>query len=285
MSAPDLTRRFECSDVDRFADAYLDGEFEAPERSLFEAHLEGCADCRGGLEGITTLKNLLRARVGTGPAAPEALRDRIRTRLAEAERRARRRFVPAALWGLPGVGRAEWRQVLWPLLAGAAGAGALSLVYTLAVPQRAERWVVGDAAEMHARALPLEIATPQLDKLMPLFQQHLGFQVHPPAFTGGHVLLAGGRLWHLGARDAAYLQYNDPSHGGRLSLFIVDDPGVTMRMSGVARLIPGTQREVYVAQAHGRNVVVWRTRDVVYSLVSDLDEEETLALLRASASY
>jgi anti-sigma factor (TIGR02949 family) len=285
MSTSDQTRRFECSDVDRFADAYLDGEFDAPERSLFEAHVQGCKACRGGLESITALKSLLRARVGTGPAAPEGLRDRIRSRLVEAERQERNRFVPAGAWSLQGLQGLEWRRWFWPLLAGAAGAGALSLVYTVAVPQRAERWVVGDAAEMHARALPLEIATPQLDKLMPLFQHHLGFQVNPPAFAGSHVALAGGRLWHLGARDAAYLRYDDPSHGGRMSLFIVDDPGLTWRMSGAARMIPGTQREVWVSQAHGSNVVVWRSRDVVYSLVSDLGEDETLSLLRASASY
>jgi anti-sigma factor RsiW len=270
MRPPDHARRFECTDVDRFADAYVDGEFEAPERALLETHLEGCAACRTGLGRITSLKALLRARIGSGPAAPEALRNRIRSRLDEAERQGRIRFGPAGF---------EWRKYFWPLLAGAATAGALSLVYTLAVPQRADRWVVADAAEMHDRALPLEVSTAQLDQLMPFFQHHLPFLVKPPAFSGDHVALQGGRLSHLGPRDAAYLQYNDRSHGGRLSLFVVDDPGVTMRLTGVVRVLPGSQREVYLAHAQGRNVVVWRSQDIVYSLVSDLGEDETLSLL------
>jgi hypothetical protein len=194
-------------------------------------------------------------------------------RLAEAEqRRSRFRFG----------GDFEWRQAFWPLMAGAACAGAMSLAYTFLVPQRAERWVVGDAAEMHARALPLEISTQRLEQLMPLFQHHLGFQVQPPTFANDHVLLQGGRLWHLGTHDAAYIQYGDPRHGGRMSLFVVDDPGATVRFAGAMRMLPGSQREVYVTHARGRNVVVWRSQDIVYSLVSDLGEDETLALLSAS---
>ena len=178
MAPPDLARRFECADVDRFADAYVDGEFEAPERALLESHLDGCAACRTGLGRITALKALLRARVGSGPLAPEALRDKIRSRLDDAERQERIRFVPAGF---------EWKKAFWPLLFGAAGAGALSLCYTFLVPQRSDRWVVGDAAAMHDRALPLEIATPNLDTLMPLFQHHLGFQVKPPHFAGSGI--------------------------------------------------------------------------------------------------
>ena len=55
-----------------------------------------------------------------------------------------------------------------------------------------------------------------------------------------------------------------------------------MRMTGSPRLLPGSQREVYVAHAQGRNVIVWRSQDIVYSLVSDLGEDETLSLLGAT---
>lgn len=271
MAPLDLQRSFECADVERFADAYVDGEFEASERSLLEHHLEGCPGCRVSLQRIASLRALLRARIGRGGPAPEGLRDRIQLRLAEVE------STPKLGFSF-GPGGLDWRRAFFPLLVGAATAGCFALFYVAVVPQRSDRWVVGDAAEMHARALPLEISTQRLEQLMPLFQHHLGFQVKPPALRGDHVLLEGGRLWHLGTHDAAYLQYGDARHGGRVSLFIVEDPGIALRLVGAQRTMLGS-REVFLAHAQGRNVVVWRNQDVVYSLVSDLGEDETLALL------
>ena len=267
MPPMDSQRAFECEDIQRFADAYIDGEFEAQERSLLELHLESCTSCRLDLQRTTTLRSLLRARVGHA-AAPDALRERIVAGLRQVE-------MPSVPFRGPV---REWRHGVLPVLSGASVAAALSIFYLAAVPQKSDRWVVGDAAEMHARALPLEIATGQLDQLMPLFEHHLGFAVRPPAFNQGGVLLEGGRLSHLGAHDAAYLQYDAPHYGGRISLFIVEDPGATLRLEGARRTMVGN-REIFLAYSHGHNVVVWRNLDVVYSLVSDLGEDETLSLL------
>jgi mycothiol system anti-sigma-R factor len=268
MPPVDSQRDFECADIHRFADTYLDGEFEAQERSLLELHLERCAACRLELQRTGALRSLLRARVASVPA-PEALRERIIAGLRQIERPPAVAFRGAVL---------EWRRGVFPVIAGASVAAVLSVFYLTVVPQKSDRWVVGDAAEMHARALPLEIATGQLDQLMPLFEHHLGFAVRPPAFNKGGVLLEGGRLSHLGAHDAAYLQYGAPRYGGRLSLFIVEDPGATLRLDGARRTVVGN-REIFLAHAHGHSVVVWRNLDVVYSLVSDLGEDETLSLL------
>ena len=268
MAPVDPQREFDCADIHHFADAYVDGEFEAQERGLLEHHLEGCGACRLELQRIAALRSLLRARIAR-VAAPEALRERIVVGLRQVDRQ-----------HFAGSGRAvmEWRRGVLPVLAGASVAAALSIFYLTVVPQKSDRWVVGDAAEMHARALPLEIATGQLDQLMPLFEHHLDFAVRPPAFSKGGVLLEGGRLSHLGAHDAAYLQYGAPHAGGRLSLFIVEDPGATLQLDGARRTVVGN-REIFLAHVRGHSVAVWRNLDVVYSLVSDLGEDETLSLL------
>jgi len=264
----DPQREFECADIHHFADAYVDGEFEAQERSLLERHLERCGTCRLELQRVATLRSLLRARIASA-VAPDALRERIVAGLRQVDRPAWAVFRGAVF---------EWRRGVLPIMAGASVAAALSIFYLTVVPQKSDRWVVGDAAEMHSRALPLEIATGQLDQLMPLFEHHLGFAVRPPAFNPGGVLLEGGRLSHLGAHDAAYLQYGAPHTGGRLSLFIVEYPGATLQLDGARRTVVGN-REVFLAYAHGHSVMVWRNHDVVYSLVSDLGEDETLSLL------
>lgn len=275
MAPPDLQRGFECTDVERFSDAYVDGEFEAPERALFEQHLGECGGCRIELQRVAALRSLLRARLGCAAPAPNALRSRIVEGLRDTDRELR-----LAQGGSVGLGL-NWRRVALPILWGASAAAALSIFYAVVVPQRTDRWVVGDAAEVHARALPLEISTAHLDQLMPLFERHLGFAVRPPSFQGGGYALQGGRLWHLGAHDAAYLQYGDPSHAARMSLFIVEDPGAVLHLPSARRELLGN-REIFLAHAHGHNVAVWRSQDVVYSLVSDLSEDDLLSLLGRS---
>ncbi len=267
MVPVDPQREFECADIHHFADAYVDGEFEAQERALLERHLERCRSCRLELQRVAALRSLLRARIGS-VRAPEALRERIVIGLRQVERPVF--AVRGAVF--------EWRRGVLPILAGASVAAVLSIFYLTVVPQKNDRWIVGDAAEMHARALPLEIATGQIDQLMPLFEHHLGFAVRPPAFNKSGVLLEGGRLSHLGAHDAAYLQYGAPHTGGRVSLFIVEEPGASLQLDGARRAMMGN-REVFVARAHGYSVVVWRNLDVVYTLVSDLGDEETLSLM------
>jgi anti-sigma factor (TIGR02949 family) len=268
-------RPFDCSDVERLGHAYLDGEFEAADRDLIEAHLAACEDCRSELAAAAEFRRFLRQRLREEVFAPPALRSRISEQLD----REGRRSLLALVWKA------------WPSLAlGASAAACLGLVYARSAPRSPDRWVVNDAVEMHARALPLEVSTDELRRLTPFFDQHLPFSVQPPAFSS-RVSLEGGRLWHLGGHDAAYLLYGVPlgtgigpgSHlGRRVSLFIVEDSSPTLRIDG-ARVAHVGGREVLLTSMRGHNVAVWRNHDVVYSMVSDLDDSETLSLLGTDA--
>jgi hypothetical protein len=87
------------------------------------------------------------------------------------------------------------------------------------------------------------------------------------------------RLSSLHERPAAVVTYTIPqSDGRRLSLVIVDDPNP--QLPGAARRID--DREVWVARARGFNVASWRNDEIVYSLISDLDEQDVLALVRSA---
>jgi anti-sigma-K factor RskA len=110
--------------------AYLLGKLEGGEAERFEAHLEGCPDCRRHLDELGGLPALL-AQAAPATPLPDGLRARtltaVRDRAAEADR--------AGAAGEPGVveapvplRRAWWRR-RWVLVAVAA---ALALV--LAVP-------------------------------------------------------------------------------------------------------------------------------------------------------
>ena len=51
-----------------------------------------------------------------------------------------------------------------------------------------------------------------------------------------------------------------------------DPPGSVRRLEG---------RQVWLSRSRGYNVVSWRTNEIVYSLISDLDESDVLQLVQA----
>ena len=265
--ASELEKPFDCGDVERFSFAYLDGEFESPEAGQLEAHLSDCAPCAAKLREAAAFRSVLRARGTSGPKAPEPLRGRVRERLVE-EQRSRARAVHRrwAVRSIPSVA------------AGVAVAAGLAMVYHRVAPGSAD-WVVDDAVAMHARSLPLEIASSDLSHLLPLFERQLGFAIHPPRFAPQRLSLVGGRLSHLGTRDAAYLEYG-AGPGRRGSLFIMADPASDLRIPG-AGIQRVADRQVFFTQLRGHSVAIWRSHEMVYSMVSDLDDADTLALLSA----
>ena len=79
----------------------------------------------------------------------------------------------------------------------------------------------------------------------------------------------------------AYAAPISRGEGRRVSLVIVDDP--EQQLPGAARQI--ADREVWLSQARGFNVASWRNHEIVYSLISDLDEQDVLALVKAAEEH
>ena len=115
--------------------AYLLGKLEADEAERFEAHLEGCADCRRHLEELGGLPALL-AQAAPATALPDGLRARTLTAVREraAADRAAAVAETAAAEEAGGADapiplRRPWWRQRWVLAAVAA-----ALVVALAVP-------------------------------------------------------------------------------------------------------------------------------------------------------
>jgi len=115
--------------------AYLLGKLEADEAERFEAHLDGCADCRRHLDELRGLPALL-AQAAPATPVPDGLRARtltaVRERAADAERAAeaeRAPMEPAVAEAPVPLRRAWWRR-RWVLVVAVAAA----LVLALAVP-------------------------------------------------------------------------------------------------------------------------------------------------------
>jgi anti-sigma factor RsiW len=264
MSIEPLSPAMDCTELERSMDAYLDGEFDARERAEAEAHLSGCPRCNASFETRGRMREALRAKLreamGGGAAAgraPEALR----ARLVDALARER---------------RSPWRRLLSPMPIATLTACAAGALFAIAT-HGGDALLVEEAVRLHHRALPLEVDA----SAMPgWFTGKLDFQPRAPDFHADGVQVEGARLSNLREWPAAYIRYRLPR--GQAGLFIVDDPGG--RFDAPGREVQVGPAVVRVVNARGYNVAVWRRDEIVYSLVSELDEADLVQMVRAAAA-
>jgi len=264
---PTLGTAMDCGELGRSIDALLDGEFDARERAEADAHLAGCSPCRSLAAAQARVRDALRAKLReamTPPAAagraPAGLRERIRGELA-------RNRLPL------------WRRALSPIPLATAAACAAGALVVLATHGGSDG-LVEEAVRKHHRGLPLEVTAASVGEgsIPAWFADKLDFHPSPPRFRTDGVHVVGARLSHLKEWPAAYLRYQLPR--GQAGLFIVDDPGGHFGTTGrEVRIGPSVFRLV---ASRGYNVAIWRQDEIVYSLVSDLDEAALRELVRAA---
>jgi anti-sigma factor RsiW len=264
---PTLTAAMDCGEIERSIDAYLDGEFDARERAEADAHLAACERCRALADAQARIRTAVRARLREAMAppaqagrAPPALRARIEDALA------RRR-------------RPLWRRALSPLPIGALVACAAGAFLVLAT-HGGDAALVEEAVRSHHRGLPLEVMAASVGEgsIPAWFAGKLDFHPAPPRFRADGVHVLGARLSHLRELPAAYIRYELPR--GQAGLFIVDDP--SRRFGAAGREMRVGPQVVRLVNARGYNVAVWRENEIVYSLVSDLDESALFELVRTA---
>jgi len=259
---PTLMAAMDCREMERSTDAFLDGEFDQRERAEAEAHLASCASCRALVDGQGRIRDAVRAKLRQAMAAPapagcapEALRDRLTRSLARGR-------------GPP------WRRALSPLPIATVAACAAGVLVVLA-SHTGNPDLLEDAIRNHHRGLPLEVDAAAMPGW---FASTLDFHPRLPHFAGGGVRVEGARLSNLREWPAAYVRYQLPR--GQAGLFIVDDPD--RRFDAPGRDVRLGNEVVRVASSRGYNVAIWRQDEIVYSLVSDLDEDSLFQLVQTA---
>lgn len=257
-----------CRDLEEsFLHAYVDGEFSAEECAEVKLHLASCAACTNVVHIQQSYKSLMRR---SAVPATHAFRDEVRAALQDEP--------------LPGAGR--WSRAFHEprtigVAAAAVGAAmwfvAGGLTHPLFTSARRSP-LLEDGVALHARQLPLDYAASDVGSAQRWLEGKLDFGVHLPRFQAGPQL-QGVRLSSVHSRQAAVVTYLIPEGDGRrVSLLITDDPEPTL--PGIARRV--ANREVWLSQSRGFNVASWRSDEIVYSLISDLDEHDVLALVQAA---
>jgi anti-sigma factor RsiW len=257
----------ECRQLEEtFLHAYVDGEFDAEENAEVQAHLVSCAACT---HAVRIHESYKAAMARASAVAPHRLHDVLRERFADevpegrwlsAFRDPRAIAVTAAC-----VGAAAW------FLAG----GMNHRIFGVA-----QSSFIDDGVALHARSLPLDYTASDVGSLQQWLSSRLDFGVRVPQFEQ-RAKVQGVRLSSVHARPAAMVTYAVTQDGRRVSLLIVDDP--EPQLGGSERHIEG--RDVFIARARGFNVVSWRRDEVVYSLISDLDERDVLQLVQSAEQH
>lgn len=248
-----------CQELDRLLHPYLDGEFQPEERMDLENHLAGCAACGRRVEVEQQLQQALRraARHSVqGMRAPASLRAGIQVGLQQEQRRAQ--------YGV-------WLR-----------AGAMALVVVTVgggwVAYQSEqhtRLVRREAVQRHSRVLPYEIVSNTPEQMEEWFQDKVDPRVTLPQLPKAKPM--GGRISILNGREVAYISYetlpeNEGEPSRRLGVFVVPDDGAPpLKMQSL--------KAVEVDSAQGYNVVTWRDDEIVYEMVTDMDEDDIRRML------
>lgn len=251
-----------CLDVQRDLDFFLDGELLSQERARVERHLAECASCRNRVDAHRALRLALRQQENIH--LPDRVHRALTGRLDQ-EDKARSR---------PGT---VVRFVHKPAVLLVAGALAGVLLLPLVQTSKSDGPQLVDAMiSRHQLPLPMDV-TGEPEKVGSWFAGKVPFLV-PARRLEPVASLQGGRLADLGDREAVLLRYQ--RLGKPISVYIFDPRG--LEISAPRTVI--ADREVFLPNARGYQVAVFRDRGLGYAITSELNQPEHLKLIHALVS-
>jgi anti-sigma factor RsiW len=247
-----------CATLERYADAFVDGEVDASARIEVERHLAECFKCRERLEFASWMKNRLRADAQT--KAPQELRNRVRRALVE-ERE--------SSWGMID---ANWRAT-------ATMAAVALLIFGVGrtldggggVVQAGVAPLLEDVVRAHAQPYPAEVA--RRDQVPAYFESRVGFPVRPVEFRDPSVHFLGAREIEVGGRHAVTLQYE--ARGRRMTVVAFRPPA---RAGEFGERIETGGRTIRYVRVQNHLVPLVEHQGVLYAVIGDLGPEDRLRM-------
>jgi anti-sigma factor RsiW len=253
-----------CGDKDLLLHGLLDGELDAANALICEAHLAECAACAAEFARLQALRSKLRTP-GVSFEAPPALRARIAGVLdapASPPRGSRRDVRPD---GRPG----RKRLLAWAWGGSVAAlAAALAFVLFVHLPRlgAADELVAGHVRSLLATHL-VDVATSDRHVVKPWFAGKVDFS--PPVLELADLgfPLVGGRLDYVQGRVVAAVVYRRRQHIINVFVWPV----------GAGQAVPAAGRR------DGYNLLGWSRGGLQFCAVSDVDPADLLQLRAAFA--
>jgi anti-sigma factor RsiW len=186
-----------CVDQELLLGGLVDGELDAANTALVEAHVARCEGCREEIERIQAVHNLLRGEE-VRHSAPESLVTRIWTHPELAPRASNDNRLP----GLLG--------------AGLVGAIAASLAMVSFVTPATSGAIDQDLVSSHVRSLQpghlTDVQTTNQHIVKPWFNGRIDFAPPVPELADRGFPLIGGRLDSIGGKTVAAIVYKRRLH-------------------------------------------------------------------------
>jgi len=242
----------QCADSRALLDAYLDGELSERERVTVREHLAGCADCSRELAALERASALAQEHL-MHYEAPDVLKARIASAIA-GER--------AGAGETPPARARSWRP--WLLVAAGVLIALVSAGLTYAIVRGGNRSQVLANAVLasHIRSLQpghlTDVQSTNEHNVKPWFNGRVNLSPKVPPLDSAGFPLVGGRLDYLDGHTVAAVVYARRQH-----LINVDSWPE-----------PGPNEELDSTSAQGYHMIHWRSDNVEYWVVSDLESGE-----------
>jgi len=186
-----------CVDQELLLGGLVDGELDAANTVLVEAHVARCEGCREELERLQAVRSLL-----GGEAIPYVASDALRQHIAAlpelSPKTANRSWLPG--WLAPGL----------------AGALAATLAFVAFVPPSSQSVVDEELVSSHVRSLQLghltDVQTTNQHIVKPWFNGKIDFSPPVPELADEGFPLAGGRLDSIDGKRVAAIVYHRRLH-------------------------------------------------------------------------
>jgi anti-sigma factor RsiW len=230
-----------CVDQELLLGGLVDGELDAANTALTEAHAARCEGCREELERLQALHNLL-ARDEVRHRTPEALVRRIHALPGLAGPPATRSMLPG--WLAPGV----------------VGALAASLALVTFVPPSSQSVVDEQLVSSHVRSLQpghlIDVQTSNQHVVKPWFNGKVDFAPPVPELADRGFPLVGGRLDSIDGKTVGVIVYRRRLHTVNLFVWRSD------------KTFDGTSVE------DGFNLAKWSDGGLSFAAVSDVAPQD-----------
>jgi len=248
-----------CEEVRTHLHDFVKRRLDPALRGGVGAHLGGCASCSRAEQTEHALDELVEQRLPRY-AAPATLQRRL-----------------GLLVGRPAPARAaprRWTRALAPAMAAALAVGLGGVLLQRGVSRSSEpaslaSELVNDHLRVLASQHPIDIESGGGHQVKPWFEGKLDFAPVVPVPEGGELTLRGGSVGYVFDRKAAVLVYGLRLHVVTLLVFRAD--GLDWPKAGEAER--GTAH-LSERSARGFNVVLWRSGELAYALVSDVNPAE-----------
>jgi len=248
-----------CGDVQIHLHEYRKRNLDSGLHREIVAHLETCPACTSADRTEHALDELLEQRLPRY-TAPTTLKRRLGLLMVR----------PAPALSVP----TRWTRFIAPAMAAGFALMAGGLFMQRNTSQgSAIASLTAEAVNDHLRVLasqhPVEIESGGKHQVKPWFEGKLDFAPEVPALEDSELQLRGGSVGYVFDRKAAVLIYALRQH--LVTLLVFRPEGLTWpeASAGQGGLVRGHE-----ASARGFNVVLWRSGELGYALVSDANAKE-----------